>query len=303
MAAAKPTLLLAGHEAPVNRVAFSPDGSVVVAVAGHGGRYGECRAWDTRTGKQRWAVTEGLWNVLAVSWRFDGKRVVTAGLGGAMVRDAGTGKELFRIEKGLKGAVAGVAYSPDGTRIATADWGGLGLIFDAQTGKELLKCEGARGEHKSLAFSPDGKTLAIGTQSGNVVAFNAHTGQRLFANHLPSGHAASLAFSPGGARLLAAGPAGIFSWDAATGKDEVSFEGGTNAMALSPNGNWLAVSTGNTEVKVRDAASGTRLFSLNQEGRLSVYGLAFSRDGRRLAVACSDRAVRVWDLPAPEDAR
>src|SRR5262249_25443770 len=75
---------------------------------------------------------------------------------------------------------------------------------------------------------------------------------------------------------------------------------GSVAVAVSADCALLA-STADRDVKLWDVARGTELATLTGHKGL-VDGLAFSPDGRTLATACRDGAVRFWTTgPAPAE--
>jgi WD40 repeat protein/serine/threonine protein kinase len=183
-------LTLRGHSGPVVDVSFSPNGQRIASVGSN------VKVWDIETGAElmtlpvRWgrAVTfspdgtrivsgdeQGIkvWDaataeelktlskvgmVSSVVFTPDGKRVISAGYGGHMVRiwDAQTGEELATLH-GHKNNVQALAVSPDGTRVVSGSFT-VAKVWDAATGAELatLPAEGAY----AVAFSPDGKTVA-----------------------------------------------------------------------------------------------------------------------------------------------
>ncbi len=100
-------------------------------------------------------------------------------------------------------------------------------------------------------------------------------------------------FSPDGRRLYAggAGPTEVF--DVATG-DRVGSFGGDGALALSPDGETLAVSIRGTAVRLIDTTTGKATAELNDH-ESAVTGATFSQDGSLVATVSNDQTAIVWD--------
>jgi WD40 repeat protein len=113
-----------------------------------------------------------------------------------------------------------------------------------------------------------------------------------------------VAFSPDGRRLAAAGlqavgpkPVAVMVWDAHTGQDALPIPVPREifAIAFSPDGQWLALGSGDGTVQLRDAGTGREIGLVGKHTH-EVRSVAFRRDGRRLVSASNDGTVKVWDV-------
>jgi WD40 repeat protein len=94
----------------------------------------------------------------------------------------------------------------------------------------------------------------------------------------------------------------VVSIDTATGDHGFRISlGYTEAMAVSPNGNWLAVAGNGDDrqaalsVRLADASSGKILRTLTAHTR-AISAVAFSHSGKLLASAGQDWLVNLWDV-------
>jgi WD40 repeat protein len=88
-------------------------------------------------------------------------------------------------------------------------------------------------------------------------------------------------------------------WDAATGQERAVLEGHTdrvNAVAVAPDGSWLASGSSDHTVRIWDAATGRERAVL--EGHTDkVNAVAVAPDGSWLAtVSWDDRTVQIWQV-------
>jgi WD40 repeat protein/serine/threonine protein kinase len=118
-----------------------------------------------------------------------------------------------------------------------------------------------------------------------------------------------LAYSPDGKYLASADLQGrIILRDAASGRTVHSFRGYplrrrltlSAVIAFSPDSRRLAFAA-DAHVKIWDV-EGRRVSASLEGHEQPVIGLAFSRDGKRLASASADQVIKVWDAPAEKGA-
>ncbi|MGK0519441.1 MAG: WD40 repeat protein [Planctomycetota bacterium] len=191
-----------------------------------------------------------------------------------------------------------------------------------------------------LAFSPDGSMLASSAfQQSEVRVWDVHQGKlyRRLASTASTpitADAPVIAFSADGRRLVASGGAGVANWDiesraivpnrsVSEDEQEAFYEElgqrrsdlfTTAGYAVSQDGQWCAIPRG-AEVQIcrrTTAASGEHQQTLHRgqfEDRPefslvghvgTVYCVAFSPDGSRIATGGNDTTVTIWDAQTGE---
>lgn len=117
-------------------VVFSPDGKTLATGGANtvgtwaAGERNALRRWDVKTGKEL-ATLEEVWGTYSVAYSPDGKTLALGGVGGVLVLDAATGKELFRLDGDQMSLVA-LAYSLDGKLLASAGKDRTIKVWDMQ---------------------------------------------------------------------------------------------------------------------------------------------------------------------------
>jgi WD40 repeat protein/tRNA A-37 threonylcarbamoyl transferase component Bud32 len=300
----KEALKLNGHRSQVHAVSWSPDGQRLASASDDQ----TMRVWDAGTGQE--VLLRGhTGGVLAVSWSPDGRRLASASSDRTVgLWDIQTGKDAL-VFRSHTHWVYGVSWCPDGLRLASGSTDGTVRVWDARTGQEKWKLPvpGGSSGQGGPSWSPDGKRLATGSSDGLVKIWDAKSGKEVFTLR---GHPgiACLSWSPDSRRLASGGNADriVQAWDVESGQEVLSLHANTvylRGLTWSPDGKRLATAgVGDQTVKVWDVESGhPSRAPLSLPGDAGdVWGVSWSPDGR-LASACRDGTVRLWDLEAGKE--
>jgi WD40 repeat protein/serine/threonine protein kinase/tetratricopeptide (TPR) repeat protein len=306
---------------PVSKAVFSPDGRRLALVGDEA-----VKLWDTAIWQEAAALphpqlpgtTPDLHHSIAdVAFSPDGRQLVSTSTAvGGLVRiwDLATGKELIR--PALWGAPSGVwlklAFGPDGTTLAAAAKRGELTLWNVGAWGQRARLMGHRSDVNALAFSADGRWLASASKDKTVRLWDAVTGKPasgpwsvdadVLRGH--TGNVRDVAFSPDGRLLASAGDDGTVKiWAAGNnqGMRALAFwpsvAGGyakANCLAYSGDGRLLASSHG--PVVLWDPESGRHVRTLREIRVHAFWSMAFSPDGRHLALDFSNGTIQLWDI-------
>jgi RNA polymerase sigma factor (sigma-70 family) len=165
-----------------------------------------------------------------------------------------------------------------------------------------LPLGGHRGAVNALALDQAGKTLATAGADKTVRLWDLATGNQLHNLEQP-GPAVAVDFSPDGSKLavLSVGADGaLIVWDANKGKvlwrgTSGQKGGGGGAVAFSANGTHVAAQFGGGFTSVFDVASGRLVLVLRLQIGQGRETLAFSPDGRTLAIGDGSGSIHLVD--------
>ncbi|MFO0952744.1 MAG: protein kinase [Isosphaeraceae bacterium] len=290
---------LAGHDRSVTGLAFSPDDSLLASSS----EDGTIRIWETASGGLRSTLRGPAGNVNSVEFSPDGKRLACAIQGKqAILWDVATGREERSFPHAL--AVQAVAFRPDGKRLLTACNDGLIRVWDISD-ETSVALPGEQAALNGVAVRPDGLQIAA---IGSDRSLSVWTLDRRFGSSQPAVQKlcfipAATAYSPDGRYLAVAGTEGKIQVCNSSGLKLVAEitdpkRAQIQSVAFGPDGLSLAAVGADGYAKIWDWK--TNRISKELRGlEGSVFSVAFSPDGRRVATGSWD-GVRLWNPESGE---
>ena len=256
---------LGGLSDNILSLAFSKDGSLLVAGGGTPARFGELQFWDLPAGKLRRSVMLTGDTVFGVSLSPDGAKAA-AGCTDNTVRivDTASGKELTRMGA-HENWVLGTVFGVDGKRLVSVGRDRSAKLTDASSGAFQENVNLLRGELAAVARHPSKDIVVIGGEDRVAYVY------------------------------LMDRPKNMKIADDTTLVRKLERQNGAiAALAWSPDGNRIAVAGAAPEVNVYDANTGSRVASCKGH-TAGIYTIAFSPDGATLATGGFDGTVRLYD--------
>ena len=203
-----------------------------------------------------------------------------------------------------------VEFVADSSKVCTISKEGVLEMWSAVNGKHLQAIRNVGTDCIDLVCFADG--LAIARKNGIIdvlVGTDLESEFRLDTEliavsllNVQDGKLVICGSEPDGADSLVDDQAKYDNaqyWDLSTGEKTSTlklprrsqYDGGTR---LSPDGSLFAVGVPVNHIALVDASTG-RIHMKLTEHELSVTGITFSRDSRRLATASDDGSIRIWD--------
>lgn len=285
-----------GHSGKVNAAAWSPDGLLIASV---GDNDYTLQVWESSSGHRRlscdreWrgntTVGQGG-SKLSVTWSPDGQYIATSAGGtgnsehiGVQIWNSATGEPVLSYREHYprldvyNSDVTAVSWSPFGSTLASGGVNGDLRVWSGTSGQTQWSAK-QQGDITSVAWSPSGSYIAVARYNvaevwrGNV--YDARPGESPSPVVVYRGHGtaytASVAWSPNDTRVASAGLDGVHVWEAASGRTIQQYPG------------------------VYDASDSRSLGVRETNGPGSV---AWSPDGRYIAIGGRDNTVQVWPAP------
>ncbi len=298
-----------GHSEAVNSVVFSPDGQTLYSAS----EDRTIRRWNLATSKSTATLRGHTDAVLHLAVSADGKTLLSTSKDTtARVWSLPDGKERF-VLRGHTHEVETCAFSPDGRTLVTAGLDNAVKLWEVERGEPLLDLLGHTDGVTSAVYLADGKTLATTGRDRTVRLWNTETGAVLMTLNTQHGERVQgLARSPDGATLVTGSwDRTIKLWDSFSWQERATLSAKRYRMeqqypllsvAVSPDGQWLAVSGEERTIQLLSASDGG-LQRLLQEHQDVVAKVAFSPDSKTLASASFDGQVILWDVASGQRRR
>jgi serine/threonine protein kinase len=291
-------------------LAISPDGKLLAS----GGIDKIVRLWDLEGGQVRRELTghkqPGVDTIYTVAFSPDGNLLASGDRQGTIkLWDAATGREQHTLTA-PGGDLHQIAFSRDGRFLAAARQSGNVQLWEVSSGKLHSSLPGDK-EAWCLAFSPDGQVLASG-ELQDVHLWDVATGTKLGSLPAQAATVRWLGFRPDGLSLVTAAAIeaqkhlALRAWELGTLREKQRLEGHTSTVltgAWRADGRLLATA-GCTDGTVRlwdmDAdPPRCEVLLVIPPNVPWVHAIAFSPEGRHLAVSNPDGTVYLLRLAKP----
>ncbi len=285
-----------GHRQWVTSVEFSRDGRSLVSCDRE-----SVRVWSVAAAEDVFAWRGHNYQVRDMDLSRDG-RLLASVADRVLIRDVNSGRTIAVLPPytGIGSVPAAVAFSPDGRQLAiaesTPDGSGaavrlIDMISGAPVGGSAIDCPSTP---MNLTFDPTGRQLAASGAMPEIIIWRADDLSEL--SRVPG---QTFAYNSSGSYLATAYHSGdgVFLFDAASLDLVHEWRETRGRIAISPDGETLAVA--GLQIELYAIPSGTliRTFGSFQE---NIRSVAFSSDGSRLVTGSNDRIIRIWD-PASGD--
>lgn len=213
---------------------------------------------------------------------------------------------LIRTLVGHSGKRASIAISPEHNGILSTSLllisGCLDKtikVWNLQSGELLRTLKGHSDVISSVAISTDGQFLAsssVHCPKSNVKVWNLRTGKLLHSSFGQKKSVQAVTIAQDG-RILISSHNKIKIWNLHTGDRlyTLSHSCSVHTVALSPEGQLLAVGRSDGKIKLWNPQTGDSIRTLNGH-TAAVNSILFSPDAQILISASADRTIKIWDV-------
>lgn len=278
---------LDGHTNWVFSIAFSPDDKLLASAS-----YDKTiKIWDLAQSTAVATLTGHTAGVRSVVFTPDQKFLISGSADRTAIAWELTDYKPVATMKGHAAAVRAVACSPDGATIATASEDATIKLWKTADWSERSTIQGTEGiMFWCVAFSPAGRSLAAGAFDGTVKLFDPSDGKPRQTLRGSTEAITAVAFAPGSKEIIAGSiDKSLRRWPA-------------QLVAASDKSKLASSDSKPVELKASEGATALNAVVMNVDQPVS--SLAFTRDGKRLAIGTglyrTAGSLQLWDVASRE---
>ena len=271
-----------------------------------GDQDGRLLLWSLQTGRLQRAMLTAAEAIRAIAFSPDGNLLAEARQDGTvrfwdLLSDFGP----ERFAENPEATLTTLAFSPDQSLLAGGDEAGHLHIWRLDSGEQIHRISAHAGPVTAITFSPASHRLLSCGQDCTAMEWDLATGDKRqhFQGRLTT-LLGTVAYVPTTAALVQAVVVGrdegqLIVWDMASARPQFIMGEPCEtfmALALSPNGRYLAASDASNTVSIWEVKSRSRLCQIT-ESCAPVESLVFSPDSAALMTGC-DYVVQHWEIPS-----
>ncbi|MCI0639533.1 MAG: protein kinase [Gemmataceae bacterium] len=286
-----------GHSGIVWDLVYSTDGKRLIS-AGHDSLV---RVWDA-AGNQE-AVTlpvQVAQQANALAYSPDGRLLAWGDAWGGVGLWDFVKEKAHTLEKfnpALRNPISSFAFCPAGRQVAWRNGAGVAKLWDLDRAEEIPLINAGQVQVRGLAFSADGKRLLTAyAKDAELHVRDLLTGHDVLT--LPRSGRTQVVWSPDARRFMTVEDRKYARvWDTETGRlvADLGLQPSMTCITFNADGRFLALGGVEGKMFLWDVTANREIMAVTGGHTGTLYGLAVSPDGRRLASAASDCTAKLWD--------
>ena len=245
-------------------LAFSRNGSLLVAGGGRGGKSGLVVGWMVKTGQRVFEIGSEFDAVLAADITADHKLIALGGPGRRIkIYSTSDGQEVANIKKHTDW-VTSLAFSPDGILLATGDRNGGLYVWESETANPFYTLKAHTKSITAISWRADSNLVASASEDGSVRLWEMNGGKQVKNWNAHSGGVTDMAYAADGRIATCGRDRQAKVWDGNGIQKSVTkeFSDIPVSTCLSHDGNRFIAADWVGNVRVFNSADGKRIGDL-----------------------------------------